>query len=53
MSSRGVNLSPDCDEVLLIVNSPNFLRVNSFVDGERSGTKLIGVSYVRSASNFN
>lgn len=37
MSSRGVNLSPDCDEDVLMVNSPNFLRVDSFVDEDRTG----------------
>ncbi|KAL1514036.1 hypothetical protein ABEB36_003361 [Hypothenemus hampei] len=39
MSSRGVNLIAECEELTLIVNSPNFLRVDSFVDGDRSGNE--------------
>ncbi|XP_066142401.1 AMP deaminase 2 isoform X2 [Euwallacea fornicatus] len=38
MSSRGVNQSPD-DEVVILVNSPNYLRVDSFVNEDRSGNE--------------
>ncbi|CAH1126563.1 unnamed protein product [Ceutorhynchus assimilis] len=39
MSSRGVALSPDSDENGLVLNSPNFLSVNSFVDEDRAGNE--------------
>lgn len=56
MSSRGVNLSPDCDVDVLMVNSPNFLRVDSFVDEDRTTGKcaclLASRNHIKTAPMF-
>ncbi|XP_060533389.1 AMP deaminase 2 isoform X2 [Cylas formicarius] len=49
MCSRGMNLSPIPGDNFVVVNSPNYLRVDSFVDEDRAGNESPS-SFIAAAS---